>query len=114
VRDSGTTFPVTVELIEWLGADIYAYFDIDVTAGDDLQRLASDLDAIEVSAHGTQRLSARIDRSSDITEGQGVDLWVDARAIHLFDVETGDNLTRRRRIRDMHDPPVGAGTLRSS
>jgi multiple sugar transport system ATP-binding protein len=91
----GPTFPVHVDLIEWLGADIYAYFDIGGTSSDDLHRLASDLEAIELSAEGTQRIAARIDRSSDIAEGDDAELWLDTRAIHLFDVETGDNLTRR-------------------
>jgi multiple sugar transport system ATP-binding protein len=95
VRGFGPTFPVQVALIEWLGADIYAYFDIGGSSSDDLQRLASDLEAIELSAEGTQRIAARIDRSSDISEGAETDLWLDARSVHLFDVETGDNLTRQ-------------------
>jgi multiple sugar transport system ATP-binding protein len=36
---------------------------------------------------------ARLDPATRITEGENVELWLDARKLHVFDPSTGQNLT---------------------
>jgi multiple sugar transport system ATP-binding protein len=93
VRDSGVTFSTDVEQVEWLGADVFAYFQVGGSSGEDVARLAEDLDTIEVARGDQQRIAARVDRSSDVRPRQRAELWLDTRAIHLFDVESGESLT---------------------
>jgi multiple sugar transport system ATP-binding protein len=95
IRDQGVTFSAQVDQVEWLGADVYAYFQIGGSSGDDVARLADDLDTVEVARGDQQRVAARVDRSSEVRPRAQAELWLDTRAIHLFDAETGDTLTRR-------------------
>jgi multiple sugar transport system ATP-binding protein len=95
VRGTGVTFSADVEHVEWLGADVFAYFQVAGSSGEDVARLAEDLDTIEVARGDQQKIAARVDRSSDVRPRQKADLWLDTRAIHLFDVESGRSLTYR-------------------
>jgi multiple sugar transport system ATP-binding protein len=118
-RDHGVTFSADVEMVEWLGADVYAYFQVGGSSGEDLARLVEDLDTIEVARGDQQRVAARVDRSSDVAARQSTELWLDTRAVHLFDADSGHSLTRHRtdeaddeidlRGRDRTEPaaPVG-------
>jgi len=105
LRSHGPTFSARIDMIEWLGADVFAFFRIGGSSTDDLSRLAQDLDAIELAEGDQQRISAKIDRSSELRAGDDAELWLDAREIHLFDVETGENLSRTP---PDDEPPVAA------
>ncbi len=89
----GATFDARVEMIEWLGADIFAFFKVGGAESEEVSRLASELDTVELASGGEQRFAAKIDRSSEIASGRDATLWLDAREIHLFDPSTGENLT---------------------
>jgi multiple sugar transport system ATP-binding protein len=36
---------------------------------------------------------ARLDAASEVSEGKEAELWFDVEKVHLFDPESGDNLT---------------------
>jgi len=38
---------------------------------------------------------ARLDAASQVKEGEPAQLWVDTRPMHIFDPQTGANLTRQ-------------------
>ena len=40
------------------------------------------------------QITARLDAASKVRQGEELELWVDATKLHLFDPETGLNLTR--------------------
>ncbi len=89
----GATFDARVEMIEWLGADVFAFFKVGGAESEEVARLASELDTVELARGGEQRFAAKIDRSSEIAAGREATFWLDAREIQLFDPDTGENLT---------------------
>ena len=90
----GARFTVPVDLVESMGSDVYAYFTLkggaEVRSGD-LEDLAKDTGQ-DMQGDGTQ-INARLDAASRVAPGQQADLWVDTEKMHVFDVETGANLT---------------------
>jgi multiple sugar transport system ATP-binding protein len=90
----GLTFSVTVDVLESLGADEYAYFTLQGTraTAQELEELASDAGASDVPG-GASQLVARLDPASRAREGEKLELWFDARKLHLFNPENGAHLT---------------------
>jgi multiple sugar transport system ATP-binding protein len=91
-RDRGVTFRAQVDVIEWLGAEQYAYipFEAPPEVHQPLRELAAELDS-EPMEMRTQ-LVVSLDAASRITEHSEAELWLDAARVHLFDPQTGDNL----------------------
>ncbi|MET0898186.1 MAG: sn-glycerol-3-phosphate ABC transporter ATP-binding protein UgpC [Mycobacterium sp.] len=88
-RIRALTFPVTVDLVESLGADKYLYF---TTAGsgaraEQLAELAAESGAAE------NEFVARVSTESKAGKGQQVDLAFDTSKVVLFDADTGINLS---------------------
>ncbi len=72
-------FRLLSDVIEWTGSDLFAYFRIEVR--------------IEPPLESPLTLVARLDAASAAAEGEPMDLWFDINRLHLFDVDTGENLT---------------------
>ncbi|GAB7005184.1 sn-glycerol-3-phosphate ABC transporter ATP-binding protein UgpC [Nocardioides sp. AN3] len=87
----GSTFRATVEVVEWLGNETYAYipYEAPPEVKEQLAQLERDLDG---EALHTQ-LVATLSGGSRIREGEEAEIWVDASRIHLFEPESGRNLT---------------------
>jgi len=94
VRERGVTFEVKVEVVEWLGAEQFAYapYDAPRELVEPLHRLAAELDRESART----LLVARLDPASQIRRGQPAHLWFDPANLHLFDSGTGENLTPSR------------------
>jgi multiple sugar transport system ATP-binding protein len=85
------TFRATVDVVEWLGNEAYAYIPFDVEP-----ELRAELDELErdLEGEGTRtQLVVSLDGASQIQEGDEAEIWVDAQRMHLFDPSTGENLT---------------------
>ncbi|SDR73057.1 carbohydrate ABC transporter ATP-binding protein, CUT1 family [Nocardioides scoriae] len=89
----GSTFDVGVDLVESMGSDVFAYFTIrgDAAASRDLDDLAADTGQ-DMHGEGTQ-VNARLDAAARVRSGEQAHLWVDTSKMHVFDADTGDNLT---------------------
>ncbi|MEA2704485.1 MAG: multiple sugar transport system ATP-binding protein [Actinomycetota bacterium] len=88
----GVKFKAPVDVIEWMGSELYAYFSVVGAAASELGRHA-DLSAEEVRADEERTtVVARLNAASQVKEGQEAELWLDARAVHLFDPDSGLNL----------------------
>lgn len=89
-RSSGETFTTTVDVIEWLGNEQYAYvpYESPQELRGQLDALATDL---EMEAMRPQ-LIISLDPASRIAEGEAAELWLDPSRMHLFDPKTGDRL----------------------
>jgi multiple sugar transport system ATP-binding protein len=88
----GATFTVPIDLVESMGSDIYAYFAVRGTAhSGDLDDLAKDTGQ-DMVGEGTQ-VTARLDAAANVQPGSQAELWVNTEKMHVFDVETGANLT---------------------
>jgi multiple sugar transport system ATP-binding protein len=88
----GTTFTAKVDVTEWLGDQQYAYIPYEAPEAirTQLRDLSRELDAEELR---TQAIVS-IDSTSRIREGREAEFWLDTRKVHVFDPESGENLTR--------------------
>jgi multiple sugar transport system ATP-binding protein len=94
VKDAGTTFSATVDVLESMGSDKYVYFTVEgeTATSAELDELAADAGAGDVPASGSQ-LVTRLSATSAAKEGEKVDVWFDADKVQLFDPSSGKNLT---------------------
>jgi multiple sugar transport system ATP-binding protein len=94
-RRNGITFPATIDVVESLGSEKFVYFskELGTVETAELAELARDAGRAEGGATA-ETVVARLDPATTITEGQNTELWMDVRAVHVFDPETGRNLTR--------------------
>ena len=94
-RPHGITFHATIDVLESLGSDVFVYFTRELGHGvnsAELEELARDSGRTD-SGEGGETIVARLDAATHIAEGQDAELWVDARAMHIFDPATGRNLS---------------------
>jgi multiple sugar transport system ATP-binding protein len=87
----GAFFEAKVDVLEWLGSDLYVHFQVECAAG----RLRALPEELERATKGTNRISlvARVDPSSKAAENKRLKLWLDCRHIRLFDAESGNSLS---------------------
>jgi multiple sugar transport system ATP-binding protein len=107
-RRFGPTFRTQVDVVEWMGSELYVYFPVrgSANAHGEMAQLANELD-LETGGTDESQVVARLDAASNAREGQEVEIWLDARQIHLFDPETGENLTAD--VERLGDHARGAG-----
>lgn len=91
-RITSTTFQITVDLIEALGADKYVYFTI---ANSDVHSARLDEVAAESDVAENQFV-ARVPAESTAVVGQPIELAFNTAKLALFDADTGANLTAPR------------------
>ncbi len=88
----GAKFTVPIDLVESMGSDIYAYFTVRGAAhGRDLDDLAKDMGQ-DMHGEGTT-ITARLDAAASVRPGEQAELWVNTSKMHVFDAESGANLT---------------------
>lgn len=90
---NGVTFEATVDVVEWLGNEQYAYVPYEepehLKAG--LNELEKELDSERVRS----QLVVALDPASRISPQTKAKLWFDPRRLHVFDAESGVNLTTK-------------------
>jgi multiple sugar transport system ATP-binding protein len=93
-QQQGINFTATVDVLESMGSDVYAYFALEGGPAEsaELEELARDSGRTD-SGEGGEVIVARLDAATRISEGQDAELWVDARAMHIFDPASGRNLS---------------------
>ncbi len=87
----GATFRATIDVVEWLGNEAYAYmpYEAPPEVASQLAQLEKDLDS---EALRTQ-LIVSLGPASRVRGGEQAELFVDSRKMHLFEPSSGDNLT---------------------
>ncbi|MFY9851848.1 MAG: sn-glycerol-3-phosphate ABC transporter ATP-binding protein UgpC [Trebonia sp.] len=94
-RPHGITFKSNIDVLESIGSDVFVYFTHGRESGvnsAELEELAADAGRGETGGGG-DTIVARLDAASRIREGSEADLWVDGRALHVFDPASGRNLS---------------------
>jgi multiple sugar transport system ATP-binding protein len=86
------TFDTSVDVVEWLGADLLVYFQKRVNRWPDMPVLAQDLN-IEKSPGDMLDFVARLDTANPVKEGDTTRLGFDPAKLHLFDPQTGSCVT---------------------
>jgi multiple sugar transport system ATP-binding protein len=84
-------FQAHAEVVEWLGADLYVYFNVDLKDFTALT-LPEDLE-MESGKGAHQHLVARIDPNLGVKEGQMLQLHLQPHDLLLFDAVSGRNLS---------------------
>jgi multiple sugar transport system ATP-binding protein len=94
-RDQGTVVKANVDLLESLGSDKYAYFTVksERASARHLEELAEDAGGVEMVTEDGVQVTARLDSASKAKEDQELEFWLDLRRVHVFDPESGENLT---------------------
>ncbi|MEN8166382.1 MAG: sn-glycerol-3-phosphate ABC transporter ATP-binding protein UgpC [Pseudomonadota bacterium] len=87
----GLCFEVQVEVVEWLGADLFVYFNVALDGFEELA-LPEDLD-IESGDGAHPILVARLDPTAGLRVGDKVRLHLAAEHLQLFGAASGENLT---------------------
>jgi multiple sugar transport system ATP-binding protein len=84
-------FDAEIDVVEWLGNEQYAYVPFD--APDELAGTLDELERDLDSERMRSQLVVALDPSSDIDAGGQVQLSFDPRRMHVFDADSGANLT---------------------
>jgi len=92
---SGSTFTATVDVLESMGSDKYAYFTVEGEAATsaELDELAADSGTADTGASGGSQLVTRLSVTSRAKENEPLDVWFDADKVELFEPSSGRNLT---------------------
>jgi len=96
-RPNGVTFRAVIDVVESMGSDVFIYFSLEDTQAEalhsaELEELAQDSGRAEAGASAEQ-VVARLDIATKVREGAQAELWADSRKIHVFDPESGENLS---------------------
>jgi multiple sugar transport system ATP-binding protein len=97
-RDHGAVFRTKIEVLEWMGAELYAHFTIGRQSieSEELAELAEEAGTADVPGAGEEdRVIARLDAESQIRAGQEAELWLDTSQLHFFNPENGRSLGAR-------------------
>ena len=96
-KGGGATFTAHIDLVESMGSELYAYFSLgsEGVESKDLRELAEDSGAGDVPGGDSDQVVARLSPESQAKRGQDLELWVDTSKLHLFDPDSGDNLTAK-------------------
>jgi len=90
----GVKFRATIDVVESMGSDVFIYFTQESGLSaktDQLADLAADSGAAE--AGSAETVTARLDPTTQIKEGDSAELWADVSSMHIFDPDNGENLT---------------------
>jgi multiple sugar transport system ATP-binding protein len=94
-RASGHRFKTRIDVLESLGSEYNAHFEVESprVASTDLEELAEDRGTADLDrAREGAQMIARLPRASQIRQGQEAELWFDTARLYLFDAGTGRSL----------------------
>jgi multiple sugar transport system ATP-binding protein len=94
----GLRFKAPVAVVESMGSELYAYFDVksEQVESADLVELAEDAGLGDLPSHGgdQQQMVARLSAASNACPGDQVEIVLDVSQIQLFDPQSGRSLAR--------------------
>jgi multiple sugar transport system ATP-binding protein len=114
-RPHGITLRTNIDVLESMGSDVFVYFTKDIEGGGvssaELEELAKDSGRADTGSSG-DTVVARLDAATRVREGQEAELWVDGRAMQVFDPASGRNLSLGAADAPAQSavPAAGAGT----
>ncbi|MBV8710888.1 MAG: ATP-binding cassette domain-containing protein, partial [Solirubrobacterales bacterium] len=93
----GLHFRAKVAVVESMGSELYAYFDLatDRAESQQLEELARDAQLEDLPTHGDSATTvvARLDAASKAEQGAEIELVLECEEIKLFDPKDGTSLT---------------------
>jgi multiple sugar transport system ATP-binding protein len=98
IDSNGLRFKAKLDLVESMGSELYAYFDVtgaERLHSDQLDELAADAGMGDVPGGGAGHVVARLDAASAAENGHELELSLDPTRIKLFDPDGGAALITR-------------------
>ena len=96
-RTRGQGFTAKIDVLESMGAEFYAYFQVEAerVQASELAELAEEAGASDLpqTRDGSQ-VVARLGAASRVRQGEPAELWFNTEHLHLFDPESGQSLVR--------------------
>jgi multiple sugar transport system ATP-binding protein len=94
----GLKFTVPISVVESMGSELYAYFDVEAghVESADLSELAADAHMEDLPTHGSgdiQQVVARLSAASRAAPNERVNLVLDTEHLQLFDPKGGKSLS---------------------
>ncbi|HEY2601667.1 MAG TPA: sn-glycerol-3-phosphate ABC transporter ATP-binding protein UgpC [Thermoleophilaceae bacterium] len=97
-RHKGIVFTTTIDLLESMGAELYAHFKVGSgVESEELRELAEDAGAGELPhvAGEEGRAVARLSADAEVRVGRESELWLETDKLQFFDPETGRSLATK-------------------
>ena len=91
-QTSSANFRAHIETVEWAGAELYAHIDVGRLSADTVRSLDQAL-GLDLPKGAGSRAVARLDPDIPVATGDTLELSLDAGRLHLFDADTGENLS---------------------
>jgi multiple sugar transport system ATP-binding protein len=90
----GITFKTKIDVLESMGSEFYAYFNLESekVSSRELDELAHDAGAADLPTQEGSQVVARLEAASQVRQGQEAELWFNSEHLHLFDPESGKSL----------------------
>jgi multiple sugar transport system ATP-binding protein len=110
-RSRGHAFRATIDVLESMGSEYYAYFMVgsERVTSSELEELAQDAGAADLPhAREGSQVVARLDAHSKARQGQEAELWFDPAQVQLFDPESGSSLLASSPEARERPAPAGA------
>jgi multiple sugar transport system ATP-binding protein len=94
-REHGQVVEAEIDVLESLGSDKFAYFTVqgERAVAKQLEEIARDAGAEDRASGDGIQVTARLDAASKATEDSKVEIWIDVSKMHVFDPDSGKNLT---------------------
>jgi multiple sugar transport system ATP-binding protein len=89
-------FKANIDVVESMGSELYAYFDVETKGevqSEELADLAKDAGLEDLPTGGGQHVVARLDAESKARAGGDIELVLDTMELKLFDPDGGRSLT---------------------
>jgi multiple sugar transport system ATP-binding protein len=93
-KSKGITFKTKIDVLESMGSEFYAYFNLESekVSSRELEELAHDAGAADLPTQEGSQVVARLEAASPVRQGQEAELWFNSEHLHMFDPETGKSL----------------------
>jgi len=101
----GVTFQGTVDVLESLGSDVYAYFTLEgqTASAKELEELARDTGA---DTTAEQQIITRLDTNTRAREGEPLTVWFSPEKVLVFEPSSGANLSLDAGTTGAHAAPA--------
>ncbi|HWD84984.1 MAG TPA: sn-glycerol-3-phosphate ABC transporter ATP-binding protein UgpC [Solirubrobacteraceae bacterium] len=109
-KSRGITFRTKIDVLESMGSEFYAYFNLESekVSSKELEELAHDAGAADLPTQEGSQVVARLEAASQVRQGEEAELWFNSEHLHLFDPETGKSLLGEESGNGGSAPPAAA------
>jgi multiple sugar transport system ATP-binding protein len=105
-KEGGATFTAPVDVLESMGSDVFAYFELsgDQISSAELDEIAKEAGSADAGSQGQGQVVTRLDPLSHAKEGEQLEVWYNVRKLHIFDPGSGENVTTSAVAAAVPDP----------